>query len=153
MRQVRLTAEEDRRLARSSARSLKKFLRAHPEGANEPFLMRASGDDEHKTVAVPSELARALLEALDELGEGRALALDFLDAELSTQEAADLLQVSRPYLVENLLETGKIPFHRVGNRRRVQLADIMRYKQRREDRKVALRELTEEAQDLEMGYE
>lgn len=153
MRQVRLTAEKDRRLARSSARSLKRFFETHPEGSDEPFLVRASGDGEHKTVAVPSELARVLLEALDELGEGRALALDFLDAQLSTQEAADLLQVSRPYLVQNLLETGKIPFHKVGNRRRIELADVMRYKRRRQDRKSALRELTEEAQELEMGYE
>lgn len=154
VRQVELTDRQEREVARSSARSLHAFLRAHPEGNDEPFFLQARGEDQRKTVIIPSTVAGALVEALEELGEGRALVLDSLDEELSTQEAADLLQVSRPYLIENLLEAGEIPFHRVGNRRRIRLEDVMRYKRRREERrKATLRELSEEAQELEMGYE
>lgn len=154
MRQLELTDQHEREVARSSARSLHAFLRAHPGGADRPFFLQARGDNRHKTVIIPSTVAGAVLRALEELGEGRALVLDSLDEELSTQEAADLLQVSRPYLIENLLETGEIPFHRVGNRRRIRLSDVMRYKRRREERrKATLRELSEEAQELEMGYE
>ena len=153
MRQVELTDERERKLAEASARSLSAFLASHPSGADEPFFVRVERDGAHKTVAIPSTVAHALLEALDKLGDGRSLVLETLHRELSTQEAADLLQVSRPYLIENLLETGEIPFHRVGNRRRIRVADVMRYKQQREERrKAALRELSEEAQELEMGY-
>lgn len=153
MRKLELTDQEEREVARSSARSLHAFLRARPVGADEPFFLQARGDDQHKTVVVPSTVAEAMLEALEELGDGRTLVLNSLDEELSTQEAADLLQVSRPYLIENLLETGEIPFHRVGNRRRIKLSDVMRYERRREERrKATLRELSEDAQELEMGY-
>lgn len=155
MRKLELTDQEDIEVARSSARSLQAFLRAHPGGADEPFFLQArGGNDQHKTVVIPSTVADAMLQALEELGDGRALVLDSLDEELSTQEAAEILQVSRPYLIENLLETGEIPFHRVGNRRRIKLSDVMRYKRRREERrKAALRELSDEAQELGMGYE
>ncbi len=153
MPQIKLTDDREKELAARSGRSLHAFLRAHcfPE---EPFLLRASGEGEHKTVAIPSTAAYALLDILEDLGEGREVVLESLERELSTQEAADLLQVSRPYLIENLLESGVIPFHRVGNRRRIRLTDLMKYKRDREQRrKDTLRELAGEAQELEMGYE
>jgi len=152
MPQIKLRDDREKELAARSGRSLHAFLRAH-RFPQKPFLLRASGEGEHKTVAIPSTAAYAILEVLEELSEGREVLLDSLERELSTQEAADLLQVSRPFLIQNLLETGKIPFHRVGNRRRIRLADVMRYKREREKgRKEALRELVDQAQELEMGY-
>ena len=73
--------------------------------------------------------------------------------ELSTQEAADILNVSRPYLV-NLLESGKIPFRKVGLRRRILAADVMTYKKHiDQERYQTLAELAAQAQELKMGYE
>jgi excisionase family DNA binding protein len=83
---------------------------------------------------------------------GVSFALAPLDAELSPEEAAKLLNVSRPYL-KRLLRKGEIPFRMVGNRHRVRLVDVLNYKNRidRERRKV-LAELAAEAQELGMGY-
>lgn len=154
MSRIKLTDDREKELAARSGRSLNAFLR-NRRLSEDPFLLTATtGDGEHKTVAIPPTAARAMLDVLQRLGEGREIVVESLEAELSTQEAADLLQVSRPYLIENLLEVGVIPFHRVGNRRRIRLSDVMRYKRERaERRKASLRELAEQAQESEMGYE
>jgi len=74
-------------------------------------------------------------------------------AELTTQEAADLLNVSRPHLVK-LLEDGALPFHRTGKHRRIRFADLMQYKETRDRASEdAMAELAKQAQALAMGYE
>ena len=94
-----------------------------------------------------------LREILSELADGNAVKVVPVHAELTTQEAADLLNVSRPYLVK-LLETGKLAFHKTGKHRRIRFDDLMSYKQAREENsRLALDALAAEAQELSMGYE
>jgi excisionase family DNA binding protein len=109
-------------------------------------------DDE--TIELPDELYTVIRAAVQTLLAGQRISIAPHTALLSTQEAADLLGISRPTLVK-LLESGEIPFEQSGQRRhrRVRLAEVEAYRQRaRRSRRSALRELTQEA-DAEGLYE
>ncbi len=115
--------------------------------------VEAIGDDvPPQTFVLPAEAVRLLTDMLAHLAQGRAVAVLPEDAALTTQQAADMLNVSRPYLVQKL-EAGAIPFHKAGTHRRVYLRDLITYRERSAARSRALLdELTQEAQDLGMGY-
>lgn len=86
------------------------------------------------------------------MSRGEAVSILPINKELTTQEAANLLNVSRPYLVQ-LLEQGELSYHKVGVRRKVLLKDVMEYKQKRDaESKHLLDELAADAQSLGMGY-
>jgi len=98
------------------------------------------------------ELAQLLQELLGALSRGEAVRIVPLEAELTTGQAAELLGVSRPYLVR-LLEEGKIPYHKVGTHRRVRARDLLAYLEASRKRgRELLDELIGEAQELGLGY-
>jgi excisionase family DNA binding protein len=86
------------------------------------------------------------------MAQGNAVTIFPIHAQLTTQEAADVLNVSRPFLVK-LLEDGKIPFHRVGTHRRINFRDLMTFKEATEkSQQQAMAALAAEAQELGLGY-
>jgi excisionase family DNA binding protein len=117
--------------------------------------VEAVADDHEQpaqTFILPAAAVRLLTDMLAHLAQGRAVAVLPEDAALTTQQAADMLNVSRPYLVQKM-EAGAIPFHKAGTHRRIYLRDLLAYRERRTARSRALlKELTQEAQDLGMGY-
>jgi len=83
---------------------------------------------------------------------GNAVTLIPIHAELTTQEAANILNVSRPFLIK-LLEKNSIPHHKVGRNRRVKLIDLLEFKESFDKTSnESLDELTQQAQELDMGY-
>lgn len=104
------------------------------------------------SVTVPREAFELFLEILGQMANGNAVTIVPVHAEVTTQEAADLLNVSRPHLIQ-LLETGKIQFRRVGTHRRIRVSDLLTYQQAAEaERRTTLDALTQEAEDLDLGY-
>ena len=103
-------------------------------------------------VDLPRKAVRIIVDVLVELAKGNAVTVVPVRAELTTQQAANILNVSRPYLV-GLLDKGKIPHRMVGNRRKVPLQELLDYK-RIDDtyRKGILDELTREAESIGLEY-
>jgi excisionase family DNA binding protein len=99
---------------------------------------------------LPDSVRQLLGALIVELAKGNAVSIVSRGREITTQEAADLLNVSRPYLVK-LVDAGQLPCRRVGNRRRVPLEAVLAYRARELQRQEALlSNLTQEAQ--EMGF-
>ena len=105
------------------------------------------GPDGRRTI-IPQPVYEILHQAVRQLQLGNGITILPTAAELTTQQAADILQVSRPFLVK-LLEEARIPFHKIGSHRRIYLRDVLRYKSARDEAsKEALAQLVAEAQDL-----
>lgn len=104
-------------------------------------------------ITVPKKALQLLAHILSNMAEGKAISLIPSDSEVTTQQAADMLHVSRPHVVK-LLEQGVIPFKKVGSHRRILLEDLLKYEaEQKERRKENLQFLAEQAQDLNLGYE
>ncbi len=136
--------------AQEAARALARFLKRNKQ--KQPTVGIRPEGLESETVEVPRRAFELFVEILSQMADGNAVTIVPVHAELTTQQAADLLNVSRPFLVR-LLEGRKIPFRKVGTRRRIRFSDLLTYKRIEEARqKSALDELTAEAQRLGLGY-
>lgn len=103
-------------------------------------------------IGIPASAFNALRLAVEAMSQGQTIVLTPQESQLTTQQAADLLHVSRPHLIK-LLEGGEIPFHRVGTHRRVRLEDILAYRiTRAQHRRKKLDELTRLSEDFDGGY-
>lgn len=143
-------SDADRRMARDSSRRLALF-----RGDNQTVRVQVvpeGGRPKEEPLTLPASVLDLLSEILREMAEGNAVTLIPIHAELTTQQAADLLNVSRPFVVE-LLEKGEIPHHKVGTHRRILYRDLMEFKQHSDAKqKKILDELVAEAQEEDMGY-
>ena len=141
--------EADTRLAEESSRRLARLLGKRHRTLR---LSVQADDDVEQSVAIPVAAFRLLADILTQMAQGNAVTLMPIHAELTTQQAADLLNVSRPFLIR-LIEDGQIPFRKVGTHRRIRFDDLMAYKQKVDrGRLKALEELAAEAQKHGMGY-
>jgi len=105
-------------------------------------------DDDDGFIEVPESVQAVVREAIRILANDEAVSVSAIDRELTTQQAADLLNMSRTYFTQ-LLDHGDIAFHRVGTHRRVRLQDLLTYKRERDaQRREGLRRLTRKSRRL-----
>jgi len=137
-------SEEEAALAKQTKQILAK---RHRFGA--PLDLRAMNLARRPTVQIPATATRLLIQILDEMSRGNAVKVIPVRAELSTEEAAGMLNVSRPTLIR-WLNDGKIEFRKVGTHRRVRLESVVSYKRQLDaERLAALAELS--AYDQQLG--
>jgi excisionase family DNA binding protein len=135
----------DAELALRAARRIGEYLSTHPGADPVKIQGELAGDD---ALVVPREAAVLLAKILGFLANGEGVNVIPETAELTTQQAAEFLNVSRPYVVK-LLESGEIPFRLVGTHRRVRFRDLSEYKSRDDlSRRRTADELTELSQEL-----
>jgi len=135
----------DAEVAERAARRIRDYLTSHPDDDLVEVLGEIGDDD---ALVIPRVTAIMFAQILDLLGQGRGVQIMPREAELTTQQAADMLNVSRPYLI-GLLESGQIPFRRVGRHRRITFEALMEYKRRDDlERRAAADDLADLSEEL-----
>ncbi len=148
--QIVAPSEADSLLARDSSRRLAPYLAEQRKVRVQ--VVSEEGRAEEEPLVLPTPVLDLLLSILTEMAEGNAVTLIPIHAELTTQQTADILNVSRPFVIE-LLEKGEIPHRKVGKHRRILFSDLMKFKQRSDARRQkVLDELAAQAQEEDMGY-
>jgi len=138
---------QDVAMARDSGQRLSRY-----RGRNRPLSIRVIDTEQEQPVELPAGAVAMLMDILEAMAAGRGVAIIPQNAELTTVQAAEILNVSRPYLIK-LLTDKVIPHRRVGKHRRILMEDVMSYKGRIDrDRETVLDQLAAEAQEDDMGY-
>ena len=134
-------------LARSSGQSLSRLIRK-----SQPVTLKVTDADHEQPIELPPGAVLLLMDILEAMAAGRGIRLIPENAELTTVQAADVLNVSRPFLIK-LLEEKALPCRKVGAHRRIRMEDVMAYKARIDaNREAVLDQLVAEAQEHDMGY-
>lgn len=135
----------DAEIAGRTARRINEYLASHP--GQDPLEIRVEGDDK-EVLVVPRAGAAMLAQVMGLLESGEGVAVVPNAAQLTTQQAADMLNVSRPFLI-GLLESGQIAFTKVGRHRRVPFAALVEYKRHGDQRaRTAADEMSDLGQEL-----
>ncbi|HZB29580.1 MAG TPA: excisionase family DNA-binding protein [Streptosporangiaceae bacterium] len=135
----------DSEQAARAVRRIKDYLQRNPDEQTIKVQAEVGGEE---ALFLPREAVSMLAYILSQAAAGRGVSVMPSHAELTTQQAADLLNVSRPYLI-GLLESGKVPFKLVGRHRRVRWDDLMHYKRETEAKsRAAADELADLGQEL-----
>lgn len=138
---------QDAAIARASGQLLSRFARPH-----RPLTLRVRDADQDQPLELPTGAVELLMDILEAMAAGRGVTLIPENAELTTVQAAEILNVSRPFLIR-LLDENVIPHRKVGKHRRIRMEDVMAYKARIDsDREAVLDQLAAEAQEQDMGY-
>lgn len=148
--------QQEQDLARTAELRLRHLLEATtPSSSAQASLelrFREEGKEKVEVVALPSSVLRSLDVLLDAHASGTSVSLLPSNGELTPNQAAEVLGVSRPFLVK-LLDAGKIPFRHVGAHRRIRIDALNAYRQREEERQLeVMARLQAQAQELTMGY-
>ncbi len=144
------TTRKDQKIAQTSVARVKAGALKRPGSNGDAVQIKIQ--DGGEVLEIPKKAFALLIDILENMAEGRSITLIPSDSQVSTQQAADLLNVSRPHLVK-LLEVGEIPFTKAGTHRRISLKDVLAYDEKRKKaRKEALDFLAKQAQELNLGY-
>lgn len=143
-----IPSSKDVAMAKESSRVLASLLRHNPENLE----LEIKGITGLNKIAIPDTASFMLLDILTQMSKGNAVTIVPIHAELTTQQAADILKVSRPFLIKEL-EEGKISYKMVGSRRKILFEDLMKYKETMyRGRLDSLDQLCAESQDLDLDY-
>jgi excisionase family DNA binding protein len=114
--------------------------------------LRVRDADQEKPIELPPGAVALLMDILEAMAAGHGVTIIPESAELTTVQAAEVVNVSRPFLIK-LLDDGAIPHRKVGKHRRIRMEDVMAYKAAIDrERESVLDQLAREAQEQEMGY-
>lgn len=126
-------------------------LLSHYVQTKAPLILRVA-DHDAETIELPAGAATLLLDILKAMAAGQGVTIIPENAELTTVQAADVLNVSNPYLID-LLDAQKIPHRKVGQDRRILMGDVLAYKESiHAERESVLDQLVADAQEHDMGY-
>jgi excisionase family DNA binding protein len=148
-----LPTPQDAVLAQEALRALRGVSRApSTPDATSTVQLKPAGSKQTITITVPHEAMQRFLEVLAQMANGNAVTIVPVHAEFTTQQAAEYLNVSRPFLI-SLLEAKQIPFRKVGSHRRIRFEDLHAYREADDQRRArVLAELSEDAQLNDHGY-
>jgi len=135
-------------LAEEACRQVARYAKSTSSAVNIQFIENGKSVE----IALPSIVVRLLLDILKDMAKGKPVTVIPVDMELTTQQAAEFLNVSRPFFV-SLLEKNALKYRKVGTHRRVCVQDLLDYKKRtKAEQEEVLKKLATEAQELDMGY-
>ncbi|HYX06003.1 MAG TPA: helix-turn-helix domain-containing protein [Bacteroidales bacterium] len=149
IKMVKIPNQQDQRIAHENLDAVEKIVQKH-HSARKPIEIEITG--EKTRIKIPPSAFRYLNTILQLMAKGKAITIIPSDTEISTQQAADMLNVSRPHVIK-LLEKGELPYHKVRTHRRIKLKDLEDYKAKMDKKRHKLvEELTKQAQELDLGY-